>query len=279
MNFGLSTYLYSQERLNSHILDNVRNAGFERLEIFASRDHLDYHDRNHIRDVAQWFSDHAVELHSVHAPHYSSAAAGHDRDFPISPAYVEKRRRIDSMDEVKRALEIAEVLPFKFLVLHLGLEGEEFDLRKFDAAFTSFEHLKLFAKERNVKILLENNIGPLGNPGRIHEFIRYTRLDLKVCIDVGHAFLTGELCPAIQKLASMAGSVHLHDNQGERDDHLMPFDGKIAWQEAMRSLRDVEADAPLFLELRHPARGAFRLESARPVIEKLHELGAVDKHE
>ena len=45
------------------------------------------------------------------------------------------------MDEIKRAIEVAEHLPFRYLVLHLGVPGEEYDLAKFDAAFTSIEHL------------------------------------------------------------------------------------------------------------------------------------------
>ncbi len=28
------------------------------------------------------------------------------------------------MDEIKRAIEVAEVMPFRFLVLHAGVSGE-----------------------------------------------------------------------------------------------------------------------------------------------------------
>lgn len=279
MEFGLSTYLYANERLNSHILDRIQKAGFRELEFFAARPHLDYHHRNQVRDVAQWLADYAVKLRSVHAPLFSSSGESHERNFPISLSYLEKRRRIDSMDEVKRTIEIAEFLPFTYLVLHLGLEDEEYDLRKFDAAFTSIEHLKIFAKERGVQLLLENNSSALGNPDRIYDFIHYTRLDLKVCIDVGHAFLTGEVRPAIEKLADRAASVHVHDNHRERDEHLMPFDGKIDWDDTMRSLRQLKGGIPLFLELRNPGSDPVRLETVRAVIEKLAEIGKSEERE
>ncbi|MGH9453706.1 MAG: sugar phosphate isomerase/epimerase family protein [Terriglobia bacterium] len=279
MDFGLSTYVYIHERLNSHILDGIQKAGFRELEIYATRRHLDYHDRHHVGDVAQWFTDHNVTLRFVHAP--VSAASGKSRDgsFPLSLSYLEKRRRIDSMDEIKRALEMAEALPFTHLVLHLGLEDDEYDLRKFDAAFTSIEHLKIFAKERGVRILLENSPCALANPERIYDFIHYTRLDLEVCFDVGHAFLTGEVRPAIEKLADLVASVHVHDNHHERDDHLMPFDGKIDWHDTLQGLRQLKKDAPLFLELRNQDTEPVLLENVHKVIEKLSGLGQSEEQE
>ena len=180
MNFALSTYLFVKERLNSHILDQILAIGIHQIEIFAARPHLNYYDSNQVRDVAQWFADHSVALHSVHGPLFPGVEGGRAGDIPISIAYLEKRLRIASMDEVKRALEIAERLPFRYLVLHLGLEGEEYDLRKFDAAFSSLEHLKIFAKDRGVQVLLENIPNQLGTPQRLLQFIDYTRLDLKI---------------------------------------------------------------------------------------------------
>jgi len=46
----------------------------------------------------------------------------------VSVAYLERRLRINSMDEIKRALEIGDYLPFRYLVVHMGLPGEEYDL-------------------------------------------------------------------------------------------------------------------------------------------------------
>ena len=60
------------------------------------------------------------------------------------------------VDEIKRALEIAEVIPFRYLIQHLGVGGEEYDERKVEAAFTALEEINLFARERGVEVLLEN---------------------------------------------------------------------------------------------------------------------------
>ena len=75
--------------------------------------------------------------------------------------------RIEAMDEIKRALEIAEQIPFRFLIQHLGTSNEMFDDRKFEAAMTSVEHLRAFAKPLGVRILLENIPNELSAPDRL----------------------------------------------------------------------------------------------------------------
>jgi len=250
MDYGLSTYLYVNERLNSHILDKILRAGIQNIEIFAARQHLDYTDRNHVRDVAQWFREHQVNLHSVHAPLYGDADWGRLGGLSVSVAYLERRLRIDSMDEIKRALDIADYLPFRYLIVHMGLPDEEYDLSKFDAVMTSLEHLKVFAKDRGVQLLLENVPNELGTPERLVEFLHYTRLNVNICFDTGHAHMTHGLHSAFETLYKYIASTHVHDNRGEKDDHLMPFDGEIDWTEAVRDLRRGEGQFPALFEIR-----------------------------
>jgi sugar phosphate isomerase/epimerase len=250
MEYGLSTYLYVNDRLSSHILDKILGAGFQNIELFAARQHFDYTDRNHVRDVAQWFRDHQVKLHSVHAPLYGDADWGQAGGIAVSLAYLERRLRIDSMDEIKRALDIADHLPFRYLIVHMGVAGEEFDLLKFDAVMTSLEHLKVYAKERGVKLLLENVPNELGTPERLVEFLQYSRLDVKVCFDTGHAHMTQGLHRAFETLRPHIASTHVNDNHGEKDDHLMPFDGDIDWTEAVHDLRRGDGQFPVLFEIR-----------------------------
>ncbi|MGH9452258.1 MAG: sugar phosphate isomerase/epimerase family protein [Terriglobia bacterium] len=256
MEIGLSTRGFASQRLSSHILDAIHRAGFKQIEIFASRQHLDYYDPNHVRDVAQWFSDHEIGLHSVHAPLFAGVDSGRSGSLAISPSYTEKRLRIESMDEIKRAIEIGDRLPFRYLVIHLGLADDDYDLRKFDAAFTSLEHLKLFAKERGAAIALENGTSALSTAERLREFVHYTRLEVKVCFDAGHAHMTGGVLPALAVLKPLISTVHLHDNRKDKDDHLLPFEGSIAWAEVMPELRSVDGSPSGFLELQdHGAEG------------------------
>ncbi len=273
MEFALSTHLFVNERLSSHVLDIALKNGFNQIEIFAARQHFDYQDPNHVRDVAQWFSDHEVALRSLHAPLFNDLEWGRSGGLAISVAYTERRPRIESMDEIKRALVVAESVPFEYLILHMGIPEEEFEIEKFDAAFTSLEHLNIFAKERGVKILLENIPSPLAAPERLIQFLHYTRLELGICFDIGHAHMRGGVQPAFACLKNHIRSTHIHDNGGEKDEHLLPFEGGIDWTAAMRDFRSVEGQFPLLFELRKQAEPpAATLKRLRLVIEKLQQI-------
>ncbi len=250
MEFALSTHLFVNERLSPHILDHILTAGFRTVELFAARQHFDYHDPHHVADIGQWFRDHELSLHSLHAPLYSDADWGRSGGLELSVASLERRHRIDSMEEIKRAIAVAEKFPFRYLILHMGLPGEEFEVEKFDAAFTSLEHLNIFAKDLGVTILLENIPSGLTAPDRLLQFIRYTRMDLGICFDTGHAQMTGGVHAAFEVLKDHIASTHVHDNRGEKDDHLVPFEGTIDWSATVRDFRSAGNRFPILFELR-----------------------------
>ena len=107
MEFALSTYLFADQRLTSRLLDQVAGTGIQQFEIHAARQHFDYRDVNQVRDVGLWFSDRGIQLHSLHAPLYSDFDSGRSGNHPVSVTHLERGRRIDSMDEIKRAIEVA----------------------------------------------------------------------------------------------------------------------------------------------------------------------------
>ena len=251
MQRALSTYLFRHAVLGVHLLDQIAAAGIEQVEIYCERTHFDYTNPNHVREIAGWFSDSQVQLHSVHAP-LSRDPQETTHHAVVSIAFLERQRRQESMDEIKRALEIAETVPFRYLVVHMGIPGEEFDLHKFDAALTSLEHLRLFAGQRGVEILLENIPNELSSPARLLEFFRHAHLhDLKICFDTGHAQLDGGDVPeALSLLKSRISAVHLHDTGGAWDDHRAPFEGVIPWNEVIPKLTHAVPDTAWVLEVR-----------------------------
>ncbi len=270
MEFGLSTFLFVSDRLTSHHLDQILHAGIETIEIFAARQHFDYQDKNHVRDTALWFEDHDLTLHSLHAPLYADLDWGRSGSLPISITHLQRGKRIESMEEIKRAIEVAELMPFRYVVLHMGASGEEYDITKLDAAMTSIEHLKIFAKERGAQILLENIPNELSTPERLMQFISYSRMeDLKFCFDTGHAHMAGGAHAAFQVMRDRIASTHVHDNHGERDDHMFPFDGGIDWSEAARDFRAVEEQFPVLFELQNSGKDASALARLKPVMDRI----------
>src|SRR5262252_4927838 len=154
---AISTLVYLKERLHPGLLDGLVRGGAQAIEIFAARQHVDYANRKqHVREIADWFRTSGVPLHAVHSPMFADYEMGRTG-----------ATRIEAMDEVKRALEIAEQIPFRFLIQHIGVPGESFDDRKFEAALTSVEHLRAFAKPLGVRVLLENIPNELATPDKL----------------------------------------------------------------------------------------------------------------
>ena len=262
MQRALSTHLFRRTVLTVPLLKQIARAGFGLIEIYCDRQHFDYTNRSQMREIAEWFRDSPVKLHSLHAPlsRESQEASPHG---VVSIAYLERHRRQDSMDEIKRALEMAELAPFRYMVTHLGVPGEEYDLRKFDAALTSLEHLRLFAGQRGVQLLLENIPNELSTPQRLLEFIRHTHLgDLQLCFDSGHAHLDGDAEEAFHLLKDRIVSTHLHDNNGETDEHRFPFEGGIAWEPLIGNLQSSAGEVPLLLEARSAARSTEEISAS-----------------
>ena len=82
-----------------------------------------------------------------------------------------KSKRLQIVDEIKRALDIAEIVPFRYLIQHLGVAGEEFEDRKVDAAFSALEEISVFARQRGVEVLLENTPNGLSSAERLLMFL------------------------------------------------------------------------------------------------------------
>jgi sugar phosphate isomerase/epimerase len=248
---AMSTYVYVKERLHPGLLDGLARGGAQAIEIFAARQHLDYANRKqHVREIADWFRTSGVPLHSVHSPLFADYEWGRTGAPPINVTSTDRAARIEAMDEIKRALEIAEQIPFRYLVQHLGTANESFDERKFEAAMTSIEHLRAFAKPLGVRILLENIPNDMSTPDRLVEFIQSSHFDdIGVCFDIGHAHIVSNVAEAFEILKEHIRSTHLHDNAKDRDSHLWPGKGSINWTEAMQMLRSAPHTPPMLLEI------------------------------
>ena len=248
---AISSFVYVKERLHPGLLDGLVRGGAQAIEIFAARQHIDYANRKqHVREIADWFRSSGIPLNSVHAPLYADYEWGRTGSPPVNVASTDRAGRIEAMDEIKRALELAEQIPFRFLVQHIGVGGELFDDRKFEAAMTSVEHLRAFAKPLGVRILLENIPNELSTPERLVEFIQTSHFDdVSVCFDLGHAHMMTNVAQAFESVKAYIHSTHVHDNAKDRDAHLWPGSGTIDWKQAMELLRSAPQTPPLLLEI------------------------------
>ena len=275
MRHVLSTHLFVQHRLTTVWLERIWNARVPAVEIFCARQHLDYRDGAQIAELGHWFRDSPLKLHSLHSPMYNDDVWG--RSGPQSVLSITepvKSKRLAIVDEIKRAIEIAETVPFQYLIQHLGVSGEEYDEWKVDAAFSALEQICLFARHRGVEVLLENTANALASAERLSLFLTQTHLDLKFCFDVGHANMHEGIEAAFRVMRDRIRSTHLHDNNGKEDQHLFPFadGGSIDWKKTMDLLHSRPVQYPLILELKEVSDMEHPFEEVRTLFEKLESL-------
>jgi sugar phosphate isomerase/epimerase len=268
----LSTYRYVHQPITPSLLKEIAQAGVTSIEVFCAPGHFSYASPQYVRDFAGLLSESGLGLHSLHSPSERDFAPGRERGVPISISDPERIRRLDAMDEVKRALEVAERIPFRYLIQHMGHSRQSADPRKLDAAFNSLEHLCIFAKARGVTIALENTPDELGSPATLQQFLRETHLnDLRLCFDVGHAHIEGGIAGGFELMRERVVSAHIHDNHGEKDEHLLPYDGAIDWDAVLSVIASAPEPVSLVLELKEQTAAAPTLEQLRATFDRLEK--------
>lgn len=281
----LSTYLFVSRKLTRDLISQIGGAGFHGVEIFCSRSHFDYTNRAEIQNIAGALADAKLKLASLHAPTSRDLSATREGGQPLSICEVERVRRIEAMDELKRAIDVAEELPFSRMIFHMGGSRETADPRKRDAAFSSLEHLILHAKHVDVTICVENTTSEMGSPAYLRSFIDETRLTgLRVNFDIGHAHLAdgpeeNRVAEGFEPVRQLVASTHIHDNHGEKDEHLPPYEGSIDWRASVKLLKagpEFGPNLPLMLELKEKIGPEApttqqQLNAARRALDKLEE--------
>jgi sugar phosphate isomerase/epimerase len=268
----LSTYRYVHQPLGPALLSEIVHAGIHEIEVFCAPSHFSYHEPQAVREYASALNEHGIRVHAFHSPTERDLAPGRESGVPISICDPERIRRLDAVDEVKRALEVAERIPFRYLVQHMGHGRQLADQRNLDAAFSSLECLVVFAKQLGVTIALENTPGELGAPASLQHFIAETHLhDLRLCFDIGHAHIDAGVAASFEAMRDRIVTTHIHDNHGDKDEHLLPYEGTIDWDAALAGLASAPEPLPFVLELKEQSPGVPSFDQVRGVFDKLEE--------
>lgn len=273
--FGISTHLFHDVPLDRVHLQAIADHGFDYVELFATRTHFDYHDEAAIGRLRGWLEATGLTLHSVHAPINESLIKG-----VWGPSYsnaaTDGKRRTQAIQEAEQAIRLARLLPYRFLVVHLGIPDDYASPgdNGRDGARQSIELLAVLAAEHGVRLAVEVIPNALSTPEALVRLLEQDLElpDLGICMDVGHAHLMGEVPDAIETVAGHLVTTHIHDNDGRRDSHLAPFDGTLDWAATMMAFQKVGYDEVLLMELANtddPQRVLARGRSARQRFEEI----------
>ena len=111
-----------------------------------------------------------------------------------------------------------------------------------------------YAKAFGVTVCVENlpfPAYPLTTVEQVCEIVdRLDRDNLKVCLDAGHAsiFYGSDVGAAVRYIGSRLEALHIHDNMGKEDEHLIPGEGIIDWDGYCAALREIGFAGVISLE-------------------------------
>lgn len=264
MEFGISTQIHRRQLVTVDLLESLRKAGYTRIELFCNRPHLDFHDRPLLRSIGRWFAENALPAPSLHLPFVESV--GPKQKIWISPLDPERKLREAALDEIKRSLELADYVAPDYVVMHLGNPHDAFNPVAFDYAYAAVAQIRAFA---GVRVMIENIPNEISTIERIQEFKAVAELsDMGICYDTGHGHLQG-----VKTGFEHINCTHIHDNNGEKDEHLWPFEGTLKWPALIEQLVIAKYSGPFVFETRggDPSKGADARSRLQDMWDEAHD--------
>jgi sugar phosphate isomerase/epimerase len=163
-----------------------------------------------------------------------------------------------SVEEVKRTIRIAEELGAKLIILHGGSFSNEGYKDALKISRKSLEELNLLLG--TVKIAVENlpARGHLGNEAtelpisaRDLIFLVEGLESIGICFDIGHANTVGNPIKFYEEIkgTGKVWDMHIHDNKGDKDDHLVLRKGNIDFEKFIGELKENNYQGYFSLEL------------------------------
>jgi len=200
--------------------------------------------------------DAGVEIDSLHG------LFGLDLD-PSCPDEPARKRAVD----VYRAeADLALELDGPYVVVHPApfdtatappLSERERSLRT-TAMRKSMDDLAAIGERAGVTYLIENlpTLARFGtDPLTLSDMVRAVGSDrVRLCFDTGHAHLVAHehglsASQLLDRCAGVVTCMHLHDNDGQSDSHLLPGRGTLDWKAMGASMANLAADLPAAVEV------------------------------
>jgi sugar phosphate isomerase/epimerase len=243
---GLSTGCFYRHSIFT-VLEEIRASGFQVIEVCSFPKHLDYHHESEVRRAGDLMRSLGLRPLSFHAPFA-------DQIDITSP---DDAIREAAVAELITACHAAALLGAENVVLHPGPEREgrpppeEFHQRMRYAAI-SLNRVAAYCCESGVQLLLENMLPHLlfGQTSDMMYLLgEITNCSVGTCLDTGHARLSGNLENVIHKLSGHLKMVHINDNHGDWDAHLIPGEGSIDWPWLISELQRYQFSGGLIIEM------------------------------
>jgi|688.fasta_scaffold06826_12 sugar phosphate isomerase/epimerase len=242
----------------SPFLHAIADAGFTHIH-WCHQWNTDFvYHPSEIAQIGDWLRDYGLRLADVHG------SEGKEK-FWYSP---NEYARLAGVELVKNRIDFAAQLGADAVVMHAYPPTQDPALaplneRIWDQLRKSLDALQPYAMSRGICIALENLIdfrgvaaGAVSKAACVDNFdlilqvyAAYPPEYIGFCYDSGHAILgrsrMDRLAPLMERLAVL----HLHDNNGEEDQHRLVFDGAVDWTLAAKLIAAAPYTKPMSYEV------------------------------
>lgn len=215
MELGISTCFNYKIGLDKN-LEAIAQAGFEFVSLGGNVSHSGYNKPEGRKKTRDSLQRHNLRLDSLHAPF----------DPTCDLTQIEDVFAQSAMIEMKRAITAAAELEAPYLVLHLSSFRPSKISERLARIKTALPELIAFAESKDVVVAMEN----LDYDSEILFKFAMDLVDskyLRFCYDNGHEMLYNASMDLLKKFSHRLAVIHFHDNDGQKDLHLVPFDGKL----------------------------------------------------
>lgn len=243
------------------VLKKISDAGFTHIHWCHEWDGDYIYSQYEMKQIREWMDQYGLKAKALHASKGSernvNLQCGHYRkDYTSDWEYNRKA----GVELIKNRIDLAKCLGAEEIVLHLYpphmsiRRKPELKESFYRQVKRSFDELQPYCMEKGIKICIENLFDMpeeyiLGQWDWILK--EYPPEYMGLCLDTGHGYVTWreKLPEIIRQYGSRIYAVHLHDNNGAADFHLLPGEGEINWKEVMEALSASAYQLPLLLEV------------------------------
>jgi len=266
---GCNTLSFAATRSDEEAICFLAKAGFNSVDYnlnkysvrdpvasfwsLSQKEHLEYAAK--LKNVAD---ANGVVFGQVHSP------------YPTYFPNVDKVQQVINIS--KRSIQIAGALKSPYVVIHPNIPPQAItQIQVEQAVEDNFGFYKQFfedIKRAETYVAIENMFNwdwdkdmPLPTVASTADCMAYMVDTLNTmcgeklfvaCLDTGHAMLTGGGDPAkmVKTLGSRLKLLHIHDNDGKRDRHYVPYNGVVDWDAFVSALAEIGYNGILSLEIK-----------------------------
>lgn len=240
MKVGISTCVDYSVPLDT-ALNKIRASGFDAVAIGHLLEHFPHYDHKRRSEIRALLDSLALPVECIHAPIAPFFDLASDDDHVRASTTAIYRATIDS----------CHALGAPYMVLHATawkLEPGEVERCAMNA-IPPLRELVEFGGTRNVRVAIEN-MPPGSGAQAVTELIleEYPGTDLRVCYDTSHDNIGGRPLRFFEKWSSRVAVLHVSDNRGESDEHIIPMKGTFPWERFILELSKSGYSGILMLE-------------------------------